>query len=63
MTDDVLHGLLSRAELEGYRAPKIAIERELRRRDAWDSPAGKAIWISIGALAVSISALLVSIFK
>lgn len=37
---------------------KLALEAEQRRREAWRSPAGKAIWISLVALVVSIIALI-----
>lgn len=39
---------------------RVALERELRRRDAWAAPAGRAVWISAAALIVSVLALLVS---
>lgn len=42
---------------------KVALDRELRRREAWAAPAGRAVWISIGALAVSIAAIAVSLWK
>ena len=38
----------------------IAMERELRRREAWSAPAGRAIKVSTLALAVSALALVVS---
>ncbi len=39
---------------------RIAVEREMRRRDAWAAPAGRAFWISLAALSVSIAALVIS---
>lgn len=39
---------------------KLALESEQRRREAWRSPAGRAIWISAIALVVSIVALIKS---
>ena len=62
LSEDNLHRLLVKAEL-GHAQAKIAIERELRRRDAWASPAGRAFWISMAALIVSIAAFGVSILK
>lgn len=61
LSEDILHGLLARAEQGNIIEARVAIERELRRRDAWASPAGRAFWISIAALVVSIAALGVSI--
>ena len=52
--------------IEGLTAEKIeptyklALEAEQRRREAWRSPSGKAIWVSIAALFVSIISLIVS---
>lgn len=42
---------------------RIAVEREMRRRDAWAAPAGRAYWISLGALLVAIASLLVSALR
>jgi hypothetical protein len=59
LSDHALHRWLSvpvRPEI------KIALERELRRREAWAAPAGKAFYISLAALGVSAVALAVSIF-
>lgn len=38
-------------------------ERELRRREAWAAPAGRAFWISCGALATSFAALAISVYR
>jgi hypothetical protein len=38
-------------------------EQELKRREAWAAPAGKAYWISIAALAVSFCSLIVAALK
>jgi hypothetical protein len=38
-------------------------ERELRRREAWDAPAGKAIFISMLALTVSLLSALWTALK
>lgn len=42
---------------------RTAVEREMRRRDAWAAPAGRAFWISLGALVVAIASLLISAFR
>lgn len=42
---------------------KALVEQEVRRREAWAAPAGRSFWLSIAALAVSIGALAVAIFK
>lgn len=60
LSDEFLHTWLARTD-EGVA--RYALERELRRREAWEAPAGKAFWISIGALVISSGALLVSILK
>lgn len=38
-------------------------ERELRRREAWAAPAGKAILISLLAMGVSVFSIALSLFK
>lgn len=57
-SDEALHHWLAKA-----REPKSRsmLERELRRREAWAAPAGRAYWISVAAFCVSVAALLVSI--
>lgn len=42
---------------------KLSLEAEQRRREAWRSPAGKAIWVSLVALSVSIIALIKSFIR
>lgn len=44
-------------------AARSMAERELRRREAWESPGGRAFYISIFALIVAVVSLLLSIFK
>jgi hypothetical protein len=39
------------------------IEAEIRRRDAWAAPAGKAFWISCAALALSVISLVFTALK
>jgi hypothetical protein len=60
MSDDRLHAWLAK---NPTGEAKVALERELRRREAWAAPAGKAFWISIGSLAVAIVALLVGLAR
>lgn len=52
--------LLSLRDSTANDIERAVIERELDRRAAWEAPAGRAFWISLGALAVSIGALIVS---
>lgn len=60
-SDEELHRQLASNGLwPEYRA---MAERELRRREAWDAPAGRAIWISCAALAVAILSLIVSLAR
>ena len=59
LTDDDLHSILG-----GYGIDNMSMfERELRRREAWSAPAGRALWISGLALVVSIAALAVAMVK
>jgi hypothetical protein len=58
LSDDALHGWLGRESLKGDS--RIAMERELRHREGWSAPAGRALKVSIWALAVSALALIVS---
>lgn len=50
-TDKQLHAML--AGDHATKAERIGLEREQRRREAWAAPAGRAYWISIGALIVA----------
>ena len=59
LSDEALHGWLSRADLAGDS--RIGMERELRRREAWASPGGRSARIATWALAISAIALIVSI--
>ena len=55
------HALIERLTTEKLDPTyRLALEAEQRRREAWRSPAGKAIWISLIALVVSIVALVQS---
>lgn len=58
LSDDALHGWLGRQSLRGDS--RIAMERELRLREAWSAPAGRAVKVSTWALAVSVLALILS---
>jgi hypothetical protein len=58
LSDEALHGWLSRADLAGDS--RIGMERELRRREAWSSPSGRSAKIAAWALFVSFLALIVS---
>lgn len=58
LSDEALHGWLGRENLKGDS--RIAMERELRRREAWSAPAGRAVRVSAWALVVSVLALVVS---
>lgn len=40
---------------------RMELEAEMRRREAWDAPAGKAYWLSVIALLVSAASLAVAI--
>ena len=50
LTDVKLHELVVGQLEEKHR---LALDRELKRRDAWDGPSGRAYWISVSALAVA----------
>jgi hypothetical protein len=61
---DLLHDVIEIARLGGApAATKGIIEAELRRREAWKAPAGRAFWISVLALAVSVIAIVVSVVR
>lgn len=60
LKDRELHARLARPDL-GPVARGMA-SQELRRREAWAAPAGRAYWISATALVVSIAALGLSVF-
>lgn len=59
LTDEKLHELIQGRLEERYR---VAIDRELKRRDAWDGPAGGAYWISVLAPGVAGASLLWIVF-
>jgi hypothetical protein len=56
--DQELHARLASNSL--LPDEKSMAQRELDRRKAWESPAGRAFWISCAALAVSLVALCLS---
>lgn len=60
LSDERLHWWLSKVA-EGDS--KIALERDLRRRDAWAAPAGRAYRLSCVAVVISFIALIVSAMK
>ena len=57
-----LHEAIRLAERGQYHVQEIA-EAELRRREAWAAPAGKAFWISIASTILASIALAISIFS
>lgn len=59
LSDESLHAWLGRPMLGADT--RIAMERELRRREAWAAPAGRAARISGWALVISALALVVSV--
>jgi hypothetical protein len=58
LSDEALHGWLGRFEVQGDS--RIGLERELRRREAWTSPAGRSAKIATAALVISILSILIS---
>jgi hypothetical protein len=56
-TDEIYETLAQHSHNKSLRAQ---LEAELRYREAWRSPQGKAIWISLAALGVSLIALVKS---
>lgn len=59
LTDRQLHRFLGEQKISP--AERLALEREVRRRDAWAAPAGRAFWISVLALVVSSVALIATL--
>ena len=62
LSDYQLHEAIRLADRGQYHVQAIA-EAELRRREAWAAPAGRAFWISIVSVVVALGALAVSIFN
>lgn len=60
LSDSGLHEFLA-GDL--HRGTRIALERELRRRDAWATPAAVSLPISVGSLICAIAALIIAILK
>ncbi len=58
LSDEALHGWL--ASIKTGPDTRIALDRELRRREAWAAPAGRAAKTSTWALCVSVAALVLS---
>lgn len=56
--DQELHARLASTTL--FPDERSMAERELDRRKAWESPAGRAFWISCAALGISLIALCLS---
>ncbi|MCI1141710.1 hypothetical protein MOP88_04150 [Sphingomonas sp. WKB10] len=60
LSNDALHRWIGKAT---NRQSLSLLDRELRRREAWAVPAGRAYWISVASLVIAIGALIVSIAK
>ena len=60
LSNDALHRWIGKAN---NRQSLSLLDRELRRREAWAAPAGRAYWISVASLVIAIGALIVSIMK
>lgn len=59
LTDQQLHRFLGEQKISSPE--RFALEREMRRRDAWAAPAGRAYRISVCALVVSSVALMATL--
>ena len=62
ISDYQLHEAIRLSDKGQYHVQAIA-EAELRRREAWAAPAGRAFWISIASAAIALGALVISIAK
>jgi hypothetical protein len=62
LSDYRLHEAIRLADRGQYHVQAIA-DAELRRREAWRAPAGRAFWISIASAAIALGALAVAVFK
>lgn len=60
LSDDALHRWIGKAT---NKQSLSLLDRELRRREAWAAPAGRAYWISLASMVIAIGALIVSIMK
>ena len=60
LSNDALHRWIGKAT---NRQSLSLLDMELRRREAWAGPAGRAYWISVASLVIAIGALIVSIAK
>ncbi|WP_344707407.1 hypothetical protein [Sphingomonas swuensis] len=62
LTDYRLHEAIRLSDRGQYHVQAIA-EAELRRREAWRAPAGRAFWISIVSVLIAFGALAIAIIK
>lgn len=62
LSDYRLHEAIRLAD-RGQNHVQAIAEAELRRREAWRAPAGRAFWISIVSAAIALGALAVAIFR
>lgn len=62
LSDYQLHEAIRHADRGNFHVQAMA-EAELRRREAWRAPAGRAFWISIASATIALGALAVAIFK
>ena len=62
LTTSQLHDVLAERRMTADAASGMA-ESEIRRREAWASPNGWAIYVSTVAALIALGALLVSLFK
>lgn len=62
LSDYQLHEAIRQADRGQYHVQAMA-EAELRRREAWRAPAGRAFWISIVSATIALGALAVAILK
>lgn len=60
LSDGALHRWLGQAS---NRASVTALERELRKREAWAAPAGRAFWLSLASLAIATGSLIISVMR
>jgi len=57
-SDEVLHEV--RHNIMSDQIVSAMVDAELRRREAWLSPSGRAFWLSCAAVIISILSLLVA---
>lgn len=61
LTDEDLHEILGRRAVTDRYSLISMCDAELRRRDAWASPAARAVWISLAAFLVAAVTLILNI--